>query len=278
MCASLQAGTWRKLYGGTGNSAVTPANTTCPTGYVGVPALLPYTVRYFCVAKYEMKNDGYGTAVSQAALTPWVSIDRPSARSKCQALGAGYDMISNDQWQTIARNIAGTASNWSSGMVASGELNRGHSDGTPANALVATVDTNPCTQTGQTCSDSTWDSQRRTNTLSNGSVIWDLAGNVREWVTNDSNVSNGADGYISTMRAGDIRQTRYGAAAGTFCATPSTSPYCGMGNGSFNSAAGAVFRSGHWDSGVGAGVFAAALGISPVVADPSVGFRCVFVP
>jgi formylglycine-generating enzyme required for sulfatase activity len=273
-----KAGAWRKLYGGSGISAVTPANTDCPTGYVGVPALPPYTVRYFCVAKYEMKNDGYGTAVSQMTSTPWVSIDRPTARSKCQALGVGYDMISNDQWQTIARNLAGTASNWSGGVVASGELNRGHSDGGPASALAAAVDTDPCNGTGQTCSTTTWNSQRRTNTLSNGSVIWDLGGNVYEWVTNDSNVSNGANGYISTMSAGDIRQTRYGAAAGTFCASPSTTPFCGMGSGFLNYTAGAVMRGGGWSDGVNAGVFAARLDMTPTYPALSFGFRCVFVP
>lgn len=278
LSTTLQAGTWKKLYGGAGNSAVTPENTTCPTGYIGVPALPPYTVRYFCVAKYEMKNDGYGTAVSQAALTPWLDMDRPTARSKCQALGAGYDLISNDQWQTIARNIAGVASNWSGGEVASGELSRGHTDNSPANALAAAVDTDPCNGTGQTCSTSTWGSQRRTHTLSNGNVIWDLAGNAWEWVTNDSNVSNGANGYISTMSAGDIRQTRYGAAEGTLCASPSTAPYCGMGYGYVNYAIGTVLRGGCWGPTTNGGVFAAYLNNSTALASASIGFRCVFVP
>ena len=36
--------------------------------------------------------------------------------------------------------------------------------------------------TGQTCSSSVWDDQRRTLLLSNGNFIWDLAGNMWEWV------------------------------------------------------------------------------------------------
>jgi len=218
-----EAATWQKITSGV------PTYQVCPDGYIFVHALSGYTTRDFCVAKYEMKNDGYGTAVSTVTGTPWVSIDRPTSRSKCQALGYGYDMISNDQWQTIARNIAGVASNWSTGVVSSGELNRGHSDNSPASKIAASVDSDPCSGTGQSCSTTVWDSQRRTHTLSNESVIWDFAGNANEWVTNDSNVSNGANGYISTMSTGDIRQTRYGAASETICTTPSVSPFCGMG-------------------------------------------------
>jgi formylglycine-generating enzyme required for sulfatase activity len=283
---NLHAGTWKKLTTtvsggggastGTAGTALTAAQ--CPTGYVFVQELYPYTASKFCVAKYEMKNDGYGTAVSQMAGVPWVSINRATARAACQALGAGYDMISNDQWQTIARNIAGTASNWSGGAVASGELNRGHSDNVPASVLAPAADTDPCNGTGETCSTTTWNSQRRTHTLSSGNVIWDFAGNAWEWVTHDSNVSNGTDGYISTMSGGDIRQTRYGAASGTFCASPSTTPFCGMGNGYFNSTAGAVLRGGSRGNGVSAGVFAAYLLYAPTYTNAIIGFRCVFVP
>ncbi len=261
------------------DNAVSSPTVNCPTGYIIVPANTNYFPKQFCVAKYEMKNNGYGAITSTATGTPKVSISRTTARSACQNLGASYDMISNDQWQTIARNIAGTASNWSTGVVASGELNRGHSDTSPANSLAAVADDNdPCNGTGQTCSSSTWDSQRRTHQLSNGNVIWDFAGNVWEWVTNDSNVSNGADGYISTMSGGDIRQTSYGAASSTICASPGSSPYCGMGSGSFNFTSGAIFRGSNWAVGVSSGVFSTNLAGASTLIDTGVGFRCVFVP
>ena len=266
------AGTWKKS---TSNVQV----QVCPIGYIQVPPLPPYTTRDFCVAKYEMKNNGYGAATSVATGTPWVSINRASARSACQNLGAGFDMISNDQWQTIARNIAGVASNWSTGTVASGELNRGHSDNSPANSLAASTDDNdPCNGTGQTCSRTVWDKQRRTHNLSNGNVIWDFAGNVAEWVTNDSNVSNGVDGYMSTMSGGDIRQTSYGADSATICASPSTTPYCGMGFGGFNYTAGAISRGRSWGDGPSSGVFTANLNTPSTASLVNLGFRCVFVP
>ncbi|MGZ3790205.1 MAG: hypothetical protein ACXVLQ_16855 [Bacteriovorax sp.] len=269
--ASSHGGTWKKVTSG----------QVCPTNYIFVPALSPYTTRDFCVMKYEASNDGYGTATSVATGAPWVSIDRPTARSKCQAVGANYDMISNDQWQTIARNIAGVANNWSSGVVASGELNRGHSDNVPASALVPSADdvNGNCSGTGQTCSSTVWDSQRRTHTLSNGNIIWDFAGNVWEWVTNDSNVSNGAENYMSTMSGADIRQTRYGALSSTICASPSIAPYCGMGYGWFNNTAGTVIRGGSWSYNLSTGVFATGLYYAPTDATHAdFGFRCVFIP
>lgn len=270
---SSQGATWKKTIGG-------PPVQVCPDNYIFVPALAGYTTLDFCVAKYEMKNDGYGMPTSVAAGFPWVSVDRPTARAKCKALGVGFDMISNDQWQSIARNIAGVASNWSGGAVGgAGQLNRGHSDGTPNNSLAAvTDDNNPCSGTGETCSIATWDSQRRTHTLSNGNVIWDFAGNVQEWVTNDSDVSNGATAYISTLSDGLLRQTRFGAATGTICTTSGSTPYCGMGQGLFAYTSGGMFRSGDWAGGISTGIFTVSLNTAPAVGTTSKGFRCIFIP
>ena len=49
--------------------------------------------------------------------------------------------------------------------------------------LAASTDSDACSGTGQSCSDISWDSQKRTHTLSNGEVIWDMAGNVWEWTS-----------------------------------------------------------------------------------------------
>lgn len=262
-----------------GSNPQTPSaySPSCPTGYVSVPAIAYYPGPSFCVMKWEAKTGSAGVAATTAAAgTPVVSINRNDARTSCRLIGAGYDLISNAQWQTIARNIADQASNWESGTLYGTQLNRGHSDNDPANSLAADVDTSPCVGTNQTCDQSTWNSQRRTHTLSNGEIIWDFAGNVWEWVS-DNNVSvAGADGYISTMSAGDKRQVRYGN--DQFCASPSATPWCGMGYGYFNYSAGAVIRGGTWYDELYAGVFAALLYYAPSSADTFVGFRCVFVP
>src|SRR5690606_37302902 len=61
-----------------------------------------------------------------------------------------------------------------------------HSDSSPLSNLAADADdTKACSGTGQTCSNTVWHDQRRTHVLSNGEVIWDLGGNVGEWVNDD---------------------------------------------------------------------------------------------
>lgn len=94
---------------------------SCPTNYVSVPKNLSYVSSDFCVMKYEAKaetnaggsydSDGLSVSLgsykpaSVATNLPWRSINRINARSECQSLGFGYDLISNAQWQTIARNV-----------------------------------------------------------------------------------------------------------------------------------------------------------------------------
>lgn len=260
---------------GTAGTALTSAQ--CPTNYIFVPKLSPYTYTDFCVAKYEMKNDGYGTPTSVAAGAPWTSIDRVESRGKCQSLGGSYDLISNDQWQTIARNIAGVASNWSTGTVASGEINRGHSDGTPNNALAAVTDDNdPCNGTGQACTAATWNSQRRTHNLSNGNVIWDFAGNVYDWVTNDLSVAYSSNYFASSMTNGDNEQIRYGAETATICPSRWTTPYCGFGAARLAFNGGAIARGGEWTMTDTAGVFTTTMEAPSNYSGNIAGFRCVF--
>ncbi len=115
------------------NSTQVTANITnnflCPENFIAVPSLSDYTTNSFCVMKYEAKNDGSGGAVSQATGTPYVNINRSNAIAKCIELGENYDLITNDEWQSLARNIELIASNWDTGTIgASGGLNQGHSD------------------------------------------------------------------------------------------------------------------------------------------------------
>ena len=279
---SAYSATWKKIYK-SHVMTVTPEETSCPVGYIGVSALMPYTHRYFCVMKYEAKNDTFDTPVSTADKLPWVGLKQQEASSKCQSLGGGYDLISNEQWQTIARNIAGVSENWSNGVVASGELNRGHSDGAPARVLAAAADNLACSETDQICSDSSWNSQRRTHTLSNGNKIWDFSGNAYEWVSNITTndfgvyVSYGAAGYMSQMSGGDMRQTLFGALGITICADPGTTPYCGMGYSTFMTPPYGILRGGHYSDTDKVGVFSTYM-VAPSAADLKQGFRCVFVP
>ena len=149
----------------------------CPTGYIPIPNDPTYNTDDFCVMKFEAKDVG-GVATSQTALTPWVNISYTDAKTECQNLGAGHDLISNPEWMTIARNIENQNYNWSGNLVGSGELARGHSENGPIAVLSVSNELDEYDQTGDNSS-SGWE-QRRTSLLSNGELLWDLAGNASE--------------------------------------------------------------------------------------------------
>jgi len=139
----------------------------CSDGYVLVPNDPTYNTGDFCVMQFEAKNDGFNSPVSTVAGTPWVSISQAESISACTSLeGGDYHLITNDEWMTIARNIESQSTNWSGEAVGSGFIPRGNSDG--FSALDGT--------------DALSGINKRNLVLSNGNEIYDLAGNVAEWV------------------------------------------------------------------------------------------------
>lgn len=154
--------------------------TDCPTGFIAVPGNSSLgTDGGFCVMKYEAKNVG-GIATSQAASTPWVSISQTDAITTSQAACSGCHLVTEPEWMTIAANVLSVPSNWSGGSVGDGFIYGGHGDGTPNGTLAANAsDANGYSGTGNSASSGA--NQRRTLTLTNGQVIWDMAGNVGEW-------------------------------------------------------------------------------------------------
>jgi hypothetical protein len=145
----------------------------CPANYVGVSSLAPYTTAPFCVAKYEIKIQGqadgaqtYSSAFvdeSRPDGTPWTKISATQATTECQALGSGYDLISNAQWQTLAQTIEDVAWNWNTATVGNiGGLSRGNTQLSPNIALAADADdNNACFGIpSQTCSSTVWNYKR----------------------------------------------------------------------------------------------------------------------
>jgi hypothetical protein len=273
------------LITGTGGGAAPNPTSGCPTGYLLVPGDSSFNTTDFCVMKYEAKFGGQG-AVSQAIGNPAVYHDQGAARSACRNLGPGYALINNNEWMTLATNIANVASNWSSGAVGTTALNRGHSDNSPANAFAAVADDNdPCNGTGQTCSSSTWHDQRRTHNLSNGGVIWDLAGNVWEWV----DYYNAYDKPTPATAAWYEFTAITGSAVMPKSMLIPTNAVKAWWNDSWNGATngigqmypgaqgsgGALLRGGDWGSGA---VFTVYLIGNPTSATTNIGFRCVFRP
>lgn len=263
--------------------------TECPTGYVPVAPLSPYTTSLFCVAKYEMKNVA-SVATSQPTGAFWVNVSRDDSITACTNLGTGYNLISNAQWQTIARNFEGTAFNWATSTVGNaGGLSTGHTDGTPAGGLAAVADDNDsCAGTGQTCDLTTWSDQRRVNRLASGFYLWDLAGNLSEWVRDANSTAFGANEFVSLITTishpatgsigGVTNNPKYHfGTAGDYTAL-SSAPYGRIGYVYVSPANTGIFRGAELTSGANAGMFSANLTASHTATSGSIGFRCVWTP
>ena len=296
-------------------------NRTCPTGYVWAPGSAKFgTLPGFCVMKYEAKNDGANNVSVNPTHAPYVSIDQPTSRSKCEAIGLGYHLISEPEWMTIAENIAQTPINDlddDAGL----QLATGHSDNGPASALAATDGANPVVSgcnlsatmenaanaysassceirgtgaggstdndkgyygTGQIWSATGYSSglankaQLRTHILSNGNVIWDIAGNVWEWT--DAYVNGTVEKPTPVTDAWQewTAVTNY---LGLNYARPQNTAWNsanGIGQYYSGTVAGqrGFVRGGDWGSGARDGVFTLNLYYAPSLVDTGIGFRC----
>jgi len=172
----------------TGNiiSIASRRRMTCPTGFIIVPGSVTYNTADFCVMKYEAKNNGSNMAVSKADGLPWAIISQLNAKTKSAQSCNGCHLMTEAEWMTIAQDVAGVASNWSDGVVGTGSnpnnfIYNGHSDDAAGNkSLAASTDDDGYFGTGDNSSSKP--KQKRTLKLSNNETIWDLSGNLEEWI------------------------------------------------------------------------------------------------
>jgi Tfp pilus assembly protein PilE len=260
-------------------TGVLASGASCPTSFIVVPGSSTFGTSEFCVMKYEAKQASATVPISQTSGAPWVNISQTNAITySANVVGCtGCHLVSEPEWLTLAQNVLSVASNWSGGAVGSGYIYSGHNDNSPVAALVA--DTNDGNGYGGTGNSAT-SSQRRTLTLTNGEVIWDLAGNVQEWTNAQVNTGQpGLSGYA-------FRE--WTAVTGTGTVSPSPFPGAvAAAGGSWNSAQGigglysnsvdttlrGFFRGGYWASSSVAGVLSLGLNFTPSGTDPSIGFR-----
>ena len=157
----------------------------CPDGYIGIAKLDRFTNRDFCVMKYEAKAPSRAEAntvrtgrvimaESRTSGFPITRVTELEAQQYCRENGAGYDLITNSQWQSIARRIEVVDINWSRGrsFIESGNrINVGNTAG---------VRTDSDDRDEQDAVN--WQRDRRYHLVSNGEYIWDFAGNLWEMV------------------------------------------------------------------------------------------------
>ncbi|WP_291516473.1 hypothetical protein [Bdellovibrio sp. ArHS] len=155
----------------------------CPAGYIRIPGAPSRGVAPFCVMQFEAKNVS-SVATSQANLAPWTNVSAEEAKSNCRALNSGgntyYDLISNQEWMTIADDAYAVADNWHNGNVNS-YLSYGNSNNekTP---MAVSDESDPWSGVTLAGNPTTNHEYRRTHVLSNAAVLWDFAGNAAEIV------------------------------------------------------------------------------------------------
>lgn len=294
--------------------------TTCPNNFVKIPANTALATPEFCLSKFEMKastnagvqvfdTNNSGTPLdvslhkpeSRPEGLPWVRITLPQAAAECASLGTGYHLSTAKEWQAAALNIESVASNWTGNAVGSGTLNTGHSDGAiSASAitdgyavsgillLAAANATDPFGGTGQTSGN-----QKRTHTLTNGEIIWDMAGNAREIVDPDGSASGVS--YTGPASTGfyEVLGSQLSSTISSLTTPTSTTlniAYFIPATASLSHAANAIgqvyissgsrsdrmiTRGGNFSSGNSPGIFAADFDSATTGTSGSASFRCV---
>lgn len=250
----------------------------CPKGFVSVSSNPTYDVKKdFCVMQFPAKKSAKGTPASVKEGLPWININLDDAKAACSKLGAGFGLISNPQWMTIADEIIGNSQNWSSNEVGVGFINKGHSDNDPAKPCPTTIENvnSNCNASGNKFD------QKRTHSLKNGEKIWDLAGNLWEWVDWDFTVNQNAllDGRWREFDR--IEEGGYGK--GLEKKWLASAKYPGLNSlnmvgvywaNRINKKAGMI-RGGRFHKPQAAGILAVDFSIDPSESFDTVTFRCV---
>ncbi|MEX0895757.1 MAG: Ig-like domain-containing protein [Patescibacteria group bacterium] len=286
------------------STAAVPAS-----GWVEVPGNGTYSTTNFLAMQYEAKYDCTGdddgdtaatcsapadsgsgldyrdigsfdtaNVVSTANGAPIVHISQTQAISACPA---GYHLITNNEWMTIARNIEAQATNWANGVVGStvssgGGLKRGN---------IGIVDS--ASYNGADPEQGTGRDTKAKHVLSNGSEFWDISGNV--WERNSDTITGANQPDVSGQNGFNWRDytalTGYGSLSYDLLRPAGTTYNADHGVGRIyhdsNSVSSTVYsftRGGYWGSNANAGVFTLDLIDAPSSQGYPVGFRCASDP
>jgi len=299
---TLDGGAWVPVPGnatfGTQNFSVMKYDASCSDGK-GNPAPPGNSAD---TTSYDIYNDsGTGgtpctSPLSVAALPnayPIAGIAETTAKLRCQSIGA--HLLTNDEYMTIVTNAVGQGVNWSTGTVGSGKVPRGNSNSSQALAA-SSDDTQGYYGIAVGYQNDTI--HKRTYTLSNGSVIWDMAGNVYQEVQrsvmnqgdltttiNTPACSNSASSWNwceygnagstnVTSWTTDVTQAQTAPSNASWYSSQGTGQLQTWGPGGTSQNTTSFLRSGIWNFGANDGPFALSLDWTAYNTYYSVGFRC----
>ena len=299
------------------SSSVSYKILDCPSGFIPVGHNMDVgTTSDFCVMKYEAKalntdtsvidtdgcnepgcttaNWGLANHIPESSPTgsPWRRINPINASAECNSLNTGgatnYDLISNPEWMTIARNAESVSSNFEASVMARGWAAKSSNPFRPDPwtnlAVASSTDASCLYNTGaDTCASSGDHLYKRTLVLSNSEEIWDFSGNVWEWVDWNASIPSFQEGP-KTCAASWVEfpvaafyECLSGLADQVFPANSNGSSVEAFGL-FYGGPNGAAMRGGDWDDGSYVGAFALYLGSSTTHASANRGFRCVYRP
>lgn len=254
-----------------------PKALICPSGFVAVPGNRDYKTNDFCVMKYEAK-DLNGVANSNAKSDPWVGVSQIVAADLAKNSCKGCHLITENEWLTIAQDVISVSDNWSGGETGKGFVYSGHNDNSPAIALgVYDNDVYNGTENSKNSS------QKRTLKLTNGEIIWDLAGNVAEWTDGQTTGGQPGTGSETTYSwkewnlvdfSGYLPVSPFPSFTNNVAGVWDTKQGLGQVYSNANeSALKGFIRGGSYQQGASAGIFSLNMGNVPTDSTPFVGFR-----
>lgn len=264
-----------------------PDTTTCDPGYLFIPEDREHGTNGFCVAQFEMKKVDDGGGGFRAESTHGGKLydvgGRVEAEAACQKIGKS--LISNQQWNAIARNVARVDDNWEIIGGKKIRLNTGWAYGDSSWADELLDSNNACEKSSATmCTPGgPWIMEKRTHKLSTGEFIWDLSGNLWEIVSDQ--YTGPALAGISNSAMPRLPLTNYfryiSGMYDVTCEDVNSAHLCGFGYGWISSAkpGQGISRGGRAGGDEDAGIFTIDFDNSSSAAGlNNHGFRCVYNP